>query len=108
MARARCTTGPPAMSDSLFASARRAPASSAAKVTPRPAKPTTALSTTSASRAMATSDSGPAQTSVPAGTCVSSAAAFVESAMATRLGRRAWACSASRSMDDAAPRATTS
>ena len=39
--RAFCTTGAPAMSDSLLASASRLPASSAAIVTGSPAKPTT-------------------------------------------------------------------
>ena len=34
--RARCTTGPPAISDSLLASARRRPASSVARVTSQP------------------------------------------------------------------------
>ena len=48
VARTRCTTGPPAMSDSLLASANRRPASSAARVTGSPAKPTTPLTTTSA------------------------------------------------------------
>src|SRR5205085_385465 len=38
--RTRCTTGPAAISDSLLASASRFPASSAASVTGRPAKPT--------------------------------------------------------------------
>ena len=66
--RAFCTTGAPAMSDSLLASARRFPASSAAIVTGRPAKPTTALRTTSALRAAATMPSSPTMTSVPAGT----------------------------------------
>ena len=39
VARARCTTGPAAISDSLLASASRRPASRAARVTSRPAKP---------------------------------------------------------------------
>ena len=56
------------MSDSLLASASRFPASSAAIVTGRPAKPTTALSTTSALRAAATMPSSPTMTSVPDGT----------------------------------------
>ena len=46
--RARCTTGAPAISDSLLARASRRPASSAARVTGRPAKPTTPFTTTSA------------------------------------------------------------
>ena len=66
--RAFCTTGAPAISDSLLASASRLPASSAAMVTGRPAKPTTALSTTSALCAAATMPSSPTMTSVPAGT----------------------------------------
>ena len=43
------TSGPPAISDSLFASASRAPLASAASVGCRPSAPTSALSTTSAS-----------------------------------------------------------
>ena len=46
-ARTRRTTGPAAMSDSLLASARRVPDPSAARVTPRPAKPTTPFTHTS-------------------------------------------------------------
>ena len=45
------TSGAAAMSDSLLARARVRPASSAARVTGRPAKPMTALTTTSAPRA---------------------------------------------------------
>ncbi len=66
--RAFCTTGAPAISDSLFASASSFPASSAAIVTGRPAKPTTPLSTTSALPAAATKPSSPTITSVRAGT----------------------------------------
>ena len=62
-ARARCTTGPAAMSDSLLASARRRPASRVARVTDSPAKPTTPLTTTSASVARLASASAPPRTS---------------------------------------------
>ena len=56
-ARALATTGPAAIRLSLLASASRLPASSAASVAGRPAKPTTALSTTSASGCAASSAS---------------------------------------------------
>ena len=46
---AASTSGPPAISDSLFARARRAPEASAVSVGRRPSAPTSALSTTSAS-----------------------------------------------------------
>ena len=59
--------GPPAISDSLLARARRRPASRAARVTGRPAKPTTPLTTISASLAMAARAPSPARTSVPRG-----------------------------------------
>ena len=65
--RARCTTGAPAMIDSLLARASRRPASSAARVTGSPANPTTPLTTTSATVAMAARPSGPATTSMPGG-----------------------------------------
>ena len=58
--RARCTTGAPAMSDSLLARARRRPASSAARVTGSPAKPTTPLTTTRPPSRRPASPSGPA------------------------------------------------
>ena len=61
--RARCTTGPAAISDSLLASARRRPASRVARVTDRPAKPTTPLTTTSASVARLAMASAPPRTS---------------------------------------------
>ena len=48
--RARCTTGAPAMIDSLLARANRRPASRAAMVTVSPANPTTPLTATSADR----------------------------------------------------------
>ena len=48
VARNGCTTGPAAIRLSLFASARRLPAASVARVTGSPANPTTALTTTSA------------------------------------------------------------
>jgi hypothetical protein len=105
--RARWTTGAPAMSDSLLARARRRPASRAARVTGRPAKPTTALTTTSPRGAMAASPSTPVTTSVPVG----------YRRPARRPGRRrrwprpragtAWAWAARRSTERHAPRATT-
>ena len=57
--RARRTTGAPAMIDSLLARASVRPASRAAKVTVRPAKPTTPLTATSASVAMCGEPVGP-------------------------------------------------
>ena len=64
------TTGPPAISDSLLASARRRPAASAARVTRRPAKPTTPLTHTSATAPRSANAASPARTSVPAGDAV--------------------------------------
>src|SRR5215467_7500229 len=62
--RARpATSGPPAISDSLFASASTRPARSAARVAARPLNPVTALSTTSQGQAAASvTPSGPART----------------------------------------------
>ena len=61
--------GAAAMIDSLLASARRRPAARAARVTGRPAKPTTAVHHhVGPAAAAATSPSGPPMTSVPAGT----------------------------------------
>ena len=73
--RARCTTGAPAMIDSLLARASRRPASRAARVTVSPAKPTTPLTATSATVAMAASPSVPATTSIPGGRIRASSAA---------------------------------
>ena len=56
---------------------------------------------------MSASASGPATTSVPAGTRAARSAAFVSSAMATTAGRHRCACSASSSTDDPAPSAAT-
>ena len=64
---ARCTTGAPAMIDSLLARANRRPASRAARVTVNPAKPTTPLTATSATVAMAARPSVPTTTSMPVG-----------------------------------------
>ena len=62
--RARpATSGPPVISDSLFASASTRPARSAARVAARPLNPVTALSTTSQGQAAASATpSGPAST----------------------------------------------
>ena len=62
------TTGPPAINDSLLASAKRRPPASAARVTRRPAKPTTPLTHTSATAPRSASAASPARTSVPDGT----------------------------------------
>ena len=96
------------MSDSLFASASRRPAANVASVTPSPAKPTTPLTHTSAVAAMVARASGPARTSVPAGTPASRRPASDSSAMATTLGTQRRACSIRSSTEVAAPRATTS
>src|SRR5580704_4094581 len=95
--RAFCTTGAPAMRDSLLAKARRRPASSAAIVTGSPAKPTTALSTTSAPCAAATMPSSPTNTSMPPGTPSRTAAWRAGSPMTTTSGWNsvAWATSTS-------------
>ena len=105
---ATATTGPAAISDSLLARARRCPALRAARVTVSPAKPTTPLTTTSASPAMAARDSGPAwiSTLVPAGRAASRSAARDASAMATTSGRNSATWAASCSTDVDAPRAT--
>src|SRR5580692_7964480 len=95
--RAFCTTGAPAMRDSLLAKARRRPASRAAIVTGSPAKPTTALSTTSAPCAAATMPSSPTNTSMPPGTPSRTAAWRAGSPMTTTSGWNsvAWATSTS-------------
>ena len=59
--------GPPAMSDSLLASARRFPAARAASVTGSPAKPTTPLTATSATPAMRRQRVGPGPQLDPGG-----------------------------------------
>ena len=76
----RSTSDPPATSDSLLASARRAPDSSAARVAPRPIDPTRALSTTSDS----TSRTSRSAASGPDDTAASMDAAADGSAQATR------------------------
>src|SRR5687768_15894582 len=108
-ASAAWTTGPPAISDSLLASARRRPAASVARVTSRPAKPTTAFTQTSASVPMAASASGPARSSVPAGRRAARSATLAGSGSAstTASGRSSRACSARSSTDDMAASATT-
>ena len=67
----------------------------AASVTPRPAKPTTALTTTSASVAASASASGPTASSVPGGSRGASSAAPASSPTTTTSGRSssAWAAS---------------
>ncbi len=107
VARAICTTGPAAISDSLFASASRLPPLSVARVTGSPANPTTPFTTTSASSASDASASGPLRTS-HSGSASLSVASCAASAIATTFGRTARACSISRSTDDDAPSATTS
>ena len=88
-ARARWTIGAPAISDSLLARARRRPDSSAAMVTGSPANPTTPFTTMSAAVAAAIRPSGPATTSVPAGTSSASFVASPASPIATSAGWRA-------------------
>ena len=79
----RVTSGPPATSDSLLASASVEPAASAARVGARPREPSMALSTTSAPEpASSAAASGPARTSAPVRSRRSGAAAG--SATATR------------------------
>src|SRR5829696_8309794 len=102
------TTGPPAISDSLLASARRRPAAMAASVTRRPAKPTTPLTHTSATPPSSASASSPPRTSVPGGTRAATAAAWASSPITTSFGRRASAWPTRASTDDQAPSATTS
>ncbi len=101
------TTGAPAMRDSLLARASRRPASRAARVTGSPAKPTTALTTTSPRRAMAARPSAPVSTSVPGGTAAASAGARAGVADGDHLGpqRRAWAASTSTERQVARPTA---
>ena len=86
--RARWTTGPAAMRDSLLARASRRPASRVARVTRRPAKPTTPLTTTSASSARLARASTPARTS-HSGTASATCRAAASSATATTFGRTA-------------------
>ena len=106
--RARCTTGPPAMRDSLLASARRLPASNVASVTRRPANPTTPLTHTSASAPRLAKPSVPPRTSTPPRRARASSTR-ASSAMATTRGRTAATCSASTSrFRPVAPRATIS
>ena len=91
---ARWTTGAPAMSDSLLARARRRPASSAARVTGSPAKPTTPLTDHlgQAWRSRPGPRSRPPPRS-PAAAAAASSGASAGSPMATTSGRsrRAWA-----------------
>ena len=79
-AASRCTNSPPTMSDSLFASARVRPASSAAIVGASPTEPVMPLSTTSAStsRTICTAASTPSPVcSTPnSAACSASLAAF--------------------------------
>ena len=105
---ATCTTGPAAINDSLLARASRRPACGADSVTGSPAKPTTPFTTTSATEETAARASGPATSSVPGGSRAASSRARVSSARATTGGRSSAACSARRSTDERAPRATTS
>src|SRR3974390_3219440 len=105
--RARCTTGAPAMSDSLLASASRLPGSRAAIVTGRPAKPTTALRTTSPPRAASTMPSSPVSTPVPAGTPLRTVSATSGSPITTTSGSNSRACATSRSAERWAASACT-
>jgi hypothetical protein len=104
----RCTSGAPAMMDSLLASASRRPASRAARVTSSPAKPTTPLTATSASVAISARPSAPVTTSTPGSSRPASSAARDGSPMATTRGRSRAAWSTSCSTDRWAPIATTS
>src|SRR6516164_1245642 len=105
--RAFCTTGAPAISDSLLAKASRRPASRAAIVTGSPAKPTTALRTTSAPLAAATMPSSPARTSMPPGTASRTAGWRAGSPITTTSGWNSAACAASTSADRCAASAWT-
>ena len=71
------TSSPPTTSDSLLASARSMPSVSATMVGPRPAEPTIAFSTRSASEfaTSSTRPSGPASTSPPVHASAARAAA---------------------------------
>ena len=102
------TTGPAAINDSLLARPNLRPAANTARVTGKPAKPTTPLMATSAATAASAIALGPASTVVPAGTAASTAEPNNGSAMATTSGSKTRACSTRRSTDRAAPRATTS
>ncbi len=76
-------------------------------MTGRPAKPTTPLTHTSATPAIWARASGPATTSVPAGTRDCNADASDWSAMATYCGRSSLAWATSASTERPAPMATT-
>lgn len=107
-AAAAVTSAPPATSDSLLASARRAPVASAASVGSRPRDPTRALSTTSAStsRTSRVTASGPLRTCRPGTSSRAAACAFATATSATPVTR---ICAASRSMlPPPAARPTTS
>ena len=108
--RARCTTGPAAISDSLFANASRRPANNVAKVTDNPAKPTTPFTTTSASSANDANAWPPARTSHAGNAAVTRATRpGSSSATATTFGRCRSACAInSCSCRPDAPNATSS
>jgi len=99
VARARCTTGPPAIRLSLLASPRRLPALRVASVTPKPAKPTTPLITTSATAAAASNASGPTSRSTPTGSSPASSPERLASVSTTTSGRTAAAWAATASTD---------
>src|SRR3954468_14625479 len=93
------TRSPPTTSDSLLASARSMPSPSVATVGPRPAEPTSALSTRSAPDSMTsrTSPSGPVSTSPSVHASAARAPASMSAtAMRSTPVRSAWATSASQ------------
>src|SRR5262245_7489637 len=104
VARNGCTTGPAAIRLSLLARASRLPCRSVAMVTGRPAKPTTALTTTSAGSARSSKRS----TTVANGSADATSARRSARPTATTDGLNSLACSMSRSTDEPTPSATTS
>src|SRR3954452_5426194 len=110
VASASCmTSSPPTTSDSLLASARSIPSPSVATVGPRPALPTSALSTRSASASTTsrTRPSAPASTSPSAHASAARAAASA-SASAMRLTPCVRACSTRPSHERSADSPTSS
>src|SRR3954452_2002807 len=110
VASASCmTSSPPTTSDSLLASARSIPSPSVATVGPRPALPTSALSTRSASASTTsrTRPSAPASTS-PSVHASAARAAASASASAMRLTPCVRACSTRPSQERSADSPTSS
>ena len=103
------TSSPPTTSDSLLARARSIPSPSAATVGPRPAEPTRAFRTRSASDSTTsrTSPSGPPRTR-PSVHVSEARAAESTSASAIWSTPKAWACSTSVSQELSADSPTSS